>query len=54
MRIAYPGREIYLGVTDITYETIFSEQIGKLVINELPLNLVVVDATTAEVKQWIP
>jgi hypothetical protein len=49
-----PGREIYLGVTDITYETIFSEQIGKLVINELPLNLLVVDATTAEVKQWIP
>lgn len=49
-----PGREIYLGVTDITYETIFSEPIGKLVINELPLNLLVVDATTAEVKQWIP
>lgn len=49
-----PERQIYLGITDITYETIFSEPIGQLVINELPLNLLVVDATTAEVKQWIP
>lgn len=45
-----PERQIYLGITDITYETIFSEPIGQLVINELPLNLLVVDATTAEVK----
>ncbi|AMW30745.1 MULTISPECIES: XisH family protein [Oscillatoriales] len=49
-----PERHIYLGVTDIIYETIFSETIGKLVINKLPLNLLVVDGKKAEVKQWIP
>lgn len=49
-----PGREIYLAITDITYDEIFSEPIGKLVISDLSLKLVVVDAQKAIVKQWIP
>ena len=34
-----PGREIYLAVTDITFDETFSEPIGEMVINDLPLNL---------------
>lgn len=49
-----PEREIYLAITDITYDEIFSEPIGKVVINDLPLKLLVVDIEKVEVKQWIP
>lgn len=49
-----PGREIYLAVTEVTYDEIFSEPLGKVVISDLPLKLLVVDVEKAEVKQWIP
>ncbi|WP_026736025.1 XisH family protein [Fischerella sp. PCC 9605] len=49
-----PGREVYLAITDIIYDEIFSEPIGELVINDLPLKLIIVDVEKAEVKQWIP
>ncbi|AUT03579.1 fatty-acid synthase [Nostoc sp. CENA543] len=49
-----PDRVIYLAITDITYEEIFSEPIGQLVISELPMRLLIVDTEKVEVKQWIP
>lgn len=49
-----PGREIYLAITDITYDGIFSEPLGELVISELPLKLLIVDIAKVEVKRWIP
>lgn len=49
-----PGREIYLAITDITYDELFSEPIGKLVISGLPLKLLIVDVEKVEVKRWIP
>lgn len=49
-----PGREVYLAITDTIYDDIFSEAIGQLVINDLPLKLIIVDINKAEVKQWIP
>ena len=49
-----PEREIYLAITDVTYDNIFAEQIGKLVISELPLKLLIVDINTVKIKQWIP
>ncbi|WP_313934808.1 element excision factor XisH family protein [Nostoc sp. FACHB-280] len=49
-----PEREIYLAITDIIYEEIFSEPIGQLVISELPMKLLVIDSNKVEVKQWIP
>jgi hypothetical protein len=49
-----PEREIYLAITDLTYNEIFSEPIGKVVISDLPLKLLVIDLERAEVKQWIP
>ncbi len=49
-----PEREIYLAITDVTYDEIFGEPIGKLVISKLPLKLLIVDIDTVKVKQWIP
>lgn len=48
-----PAREIYLAISDVVYDEIFSEPIGKLVIDELPMRLVVIDLQQTEVKQWI-
>jgi hypothetical protein len=49
-----PGREIYLAVSEETYDEIFKEPIGEVVINDLPLKLLVVDLERTGVKQWIP
>jgi XisH protein len=49
-----PEREIYLAITEFTYDDIFSEPIGKVVISDLPLKLLIVDVEKVEVKQWIP
>ncbi|MFQ4136708.1 XisH family protein [Nodosilinea sp. PGN35] len=49
-----PERRLYLAVTDTVYDELFREPIGELVLQDLPLNLLVVDVETTEVKQWIP
>ena len=49
-----PGRQLYLAVTDVIYDEIFREPIGEVVINDLPLQLLVVDFEKQEVQQWIP
>ena len=49
-----PDRIIYLAVTTQTYDDLFQEPIGKLVLRDLPLKLVVVDIELQEVSQWIP
>lgn len=48
-----PKRKVYLAITHIAYDEIFSEPIGELVINDLPMDLVVIDTETTEVKKWI-
>ena len=49
-----PERELYLAVSVIVYDEIFSEPLGELVINELPLQLLVIALDSSEVQQWIP
>ncbi|NEO51178.1 MAG: fatty-acid synthase [Moorea sp. SIO4A3] len=49
-----PERIIYLAITEQTYNEIFDEPLGRLVIEELPLNLIIIDVVQLEVKQWIP
>jgi hypothetical protein len=49
-----PARDLYLAVAKITFEAIFSEPIGELVLDALPLKLLVIDIETVEVEQWIP
>ncbi len=48
------AREIYLAITDMLYDKIFSEPIGKAIISDLPLKLIIVNLETAEIQQWIP
>lgn len=40
-------------ITDIVYDEFFSEPIGELVINELPLKLIIVTVPRVEIVQWI-
>lgn len=49
-----PTRELYMAVTDVVYDEVFGEPIGELVVNELPMQLLVVDSEKEEVKEWIP
>jgi hypothetical protein len=49
-----PERELFLAVPDTTFDEIFSEPIGELVICELPLKLLIVNVGTVKVTQWIP
>jgi len=49
-----PERKVYLAVTNVTYDGLFSEPVGKVVISDLPLQLLVVDPEKGEVQQWIP
>jgi len=48
------SRDIYLTVSQVTYNGIFSEPIGQLVITELPLKLIVINLNKKEISQWIP
>ena len=48
-----PKRKVYLAITHLAYDEIFSEPIGELVVNELPMDLIVIDSNTVEVKKWI-
>ena len=47
-------RELYLAVANTTFDGIFSEPIGELVMRELPMKLLIVDIEAVEVKRWIP
>jgi hypothetical protein len=49
-----PGRELYLAIADTTFNAIFNEPIGDLVIRELPMKLLIVNVEAVEVRQWIP
>jgi len=49
-----PKRELYLAITDKTFDGIFNEPIGELVMRELPMKLLIVDVEAVEVKRWIP
>nr|WP_241829349.1 XisH family protein [Desertifilum tharense] len=49
-----PERQLYLAVANTTFDGIFSEPIGELVMRELPMKLLIVDVEAVEVKRWIP
>jgi XisH protein len=48
-----PDRLIYLAIRKLTYQEIFSEPIGTLVIQKSNLNLLVFDEEKEEIIQWI-
>ena len=49
-----PDRKLYLAITTQTYENLFQEPIGQLVLQDLPLRLLIVDIAAQEIRQWIP
>ncbi|BAY78638.1 fdxN element excision controlling factor protein [Nostoc linckia NIES-25] len=49
-----PERKLYLAVPKRSYETIFSEKLGQLIIKRLQIQLLVFDEEQARIVQWIP
>ena len=49
-----PERTLYLAIRETTYEDIFVEPIGQIVLKKKRLRLIVFDANREEIIQWIP
>ncbi|NET01454.1 MAG: fatty-acid synthase [Sphaerospermopsis sp. SIO1G2] len=49
-----PERDLYLAISQSTYSEIFNEPIGKLVIDDLSLKLIIVDLNKKAISKWIP
>lgn len=49
-----PDRDLYLAISETTYNDIFSEPIGQLAIAEIPLKLLIINIEHQEIIQWIP
>jgi len=49
-----PDRDLYLAISETTYNDIFSELIGQLAIAEIPLKLLIINIEHQEIIQWIP
>jgi XisH protein len=48
-----PDRRLYLAVPQLTFVELFDEPVGRLLIEEEKLFLVVFDSQQEEIKQWI-
>ncbi|MEZ2237415.1 element excision factor XisH family protein [Microcoleus sp.] len=49
----YPEHTFYLAVRDITYESLFEEPIGQLMIEDENLKLIVFDPNQEAIVKWI-
>jgi hypothetical protein len=49
-----PDRDLYLAISETTYNDIFREPIGQLAIVEIPLKLLIINIEHQEIIQWIP
>lgn len=49
-----PDRELFLAVSILAYDGIFSEPLGQLMVEAYALRLLVFDDITRKVLQWIP
>ena len=52
-QIREPERVLYVGITDETYEEVFSRPFAQLVVQTLKMKLIIVNAEKREVTQWI-
>jgi hypothetical protein len=48
-----PERELYLAIPDETYKGIFSEPIGRTVLENCLVNLIVFNSTQEVIVKWI-
>lgn len=49
-----PDRTLYLAISTIIFDGLFSEAVGQLVLKKKHLNLIVFDVVKQEILQWIP
>ncbi len=49
-----PERRLYLAVRRNTFETLFQEEVGQLLLAEPGFRIIVFDSNTEEIIQWLP
>jgi hypothetical protein len=49
-----PDRRLYLAVNRNTFETLFKEEVGQLLLEEPGFRMIVFDSNTEEIIQWKP
>jgi hypothetical protein len=49
-----PDRRLYLAVNRNTFETLFKEEVGQLLLEEPGFRTIVFDSNTEEIIQWKP
>jgi XisH protein len=49
-----PARRLYLAVRRDTFETLFQEEIGQLLLAEPGFRIIIFDSNTEEIIQWLP
>jgi XisH protein len=49
-----PDRDIYLAVQELTFIDVFQEDVGRLLLEDKTLQLLVFDVATQEIVRWIP
>ncbi len=49
-----PERRLYLAVRRNTFETLFLEEVGQLLLEEPGFRIIVFDFITEEIIQWLP
>lgn len=54
MRQTHPEHTLHLAVRDITFNSLFEEPIGQLLIADENLNLIVFEAQSEVIVRWIP
>ncbi|NEQ65801.1 MAG: hypothetical protein F6K21_09915 [Symploca sp. SIO2D2] len=54
MRKTDPDRTLYLAVRKITFDSLFEEPIGQLLIADENLNIIIFEAQSEVIVQWIP
>ena len=54
MRKIYPGRELFLAITEKVYFSLFFGIEGRELIDDEKLQILVFDAQTEEIKRWVP
>jgi len=49
-----PERKLYVAISEVTFAELFEEPIGKLLLDNRRMKLLVFDPQTEEIRQWTP
>lgn len=48
-----PDRKLYIAISEVAYNTFFTQDVTQLILNRHQLPIIVVDIETEEIMQWI-